>query len=554
VKRDLTNLNENKKRTIIAITSIIAISFLFVSPAFAAQQSLVAPTSSTTTYGQVTPGPGPELLPWGITPQTGGVPFCASVSLGTLLCYTPQILKTAYDFPTGLDGSGQTIVIVDAYGSPTVQSDLNTFDSTFGLPATTLTILCGPSWTGAKTDSCPPAFTPLTKHDAACGGVGGMVGWAEETTLDVTMAHSLAPGANIVLVVANNCFDNQLSAAESAVVQQSKYAGSIMSQSFGEADSLVGCKAYPCVHHESGTLNQANAVYSLAVQNHWTVLASSGDDGANEAFTETGFADTELTPSWPASNPFVLAVGGTQGNPYGGTGGAYLPPGAGGTLACAAGATCNTGLAIMNGGPTGCTTALRPGTPTDCFATGYGGEAAWNEANFFGVRTSTGGGVSKLYSLPSYQSGVPTSWTTVLGATVSSSGRLTPDVSFNSAILGGFLVPLGFLSCPSSSVCPGPDWGVFGGTSASSPAFAAIIALVNQKHGSPVGFINPAIYALAKSSSYTSAFHDITLGNNADCQTGCGEDGFLAQSGYDLTTGWGTPDVTNFVNLIQAYL
>ena len=90
----------------------------------------------------------------------GGVPFCSSASLGTILCYPPSYLKKAYDFPPtsgpgGLDGRGQTIVIVDAFGSPTIQSDLNTFDTTFGLPSTTVTILCGATWTGAATDNCP---------------------------------------------------------------------------------------------------------------------------------------------------------------------------------------------------------------------------------------------------------------------------------------------------------------------------------------------------------------------------------------------------------------
>jgi len=571
LKRDLKNLVENRKRTLIAIAATVAISFLFVSPVMANQPLKIPPSSSGTTYGEVTPGPGPVLLPRGVSPQTtGGVPFCDSVSLGSILCYNPAILKTAYDFPPtsgpgAVDGTGSTIVIVDAYGSPTIQSDLNTFDTTFGIPATTVTILCGPSWTGAKTDTCP-AFAPVTKHDTTCGGIGGITSWGEETTLDVTIAHALAPGAKIVLVVANNCFDNQLTAAELAVIQQPKYAGSIMTQSFGEADSLVGCKAYPCVHHESGTLNQADTAYRLAMQNHWTVLASSGDDGANEAISETSFADTELTPSWPATNPYVLAVGGTEGSPYGGPGGEFLPPAFGGTLtSCGAGDTCNTGLAIINGGVDGCANALRPGTPSSCYSTGYGGEEAWNEFCYpapiatcteitFGVRASTGGGVSKLYSLPSYQAALPSSWTTILGSTVYSTGRLNPDVSFNSAILGGFLVPLGFLPCPASSTCPGPDWGVFGGTSAASPAFAAVIALVNEVHGSPAGFINPAVYQLAESANYNKAFHDVTAGDNADCQTLCGEDGFSAASGYDLTTGWGSPDVAQFVTLIQPYL
>jgi subtilase family serine protease len=315
-----------------------------------------------------------------------------------------------------------------------------------------------------------------------------------------------------------------------------------MSQSFGEPDSLVGCRNFPCTHHEQGTLNQANTAYALAQKNHWTVLASSGDDGANEALSATGGADLELTPSWPASSPLVLAIGGTQGNPYGGDFGP--PPGRHGTFSCAAATNCNTGLEVINGGTSGCTTAFRPGVPSSCVPVGYGGEGAWNEFGSFGIRTSTGGGVSTQYSLPSYQSGLPSKWTTLLGGTVASSGRLNPDVSLNSAIHGGWLAFLGFLGL----------WAVFGGTSASSPAFAAIIALVNQKHGGPAGFINPAVYALAESGSYSSAFHDINSGENSDTAGFFGVDGFSAGTGYDLTTGWGTPNVANFVSLIQPYL
>jgi subtilase family serine protease len=536
----LKNLNENRIRNLIALAATFAISFLLVSPVVASQRQIPGVDPNATTYGQVTHGPAPQLL--SSPPQfVGGVPFCKSGSLGSILCYDAALLKSAYDFPTGLDGTGQTIVVVDAYGSPTIQSDLDKFDSTFGIPATTVTILCGPTWTGSKTDTCPP-FASVTRHDALCGGIGGIAGWAEETTLDVTIAHALAPGAHIVLVVANNCFDNQLSAAESAVVQQANYAGSIMTQSFGEADSLVGCHNLACTSREMGTFNQANNAFSLATQNHWTILASSGDDGANEALSQTGGAVVALTPSWPASSPLVLAVGGTEGNPYGGQYGA--PPGKGGTNTCPASIQCNTGLELINGGTNGCTTSPRPGFPSSCVPVGYGGEQVWNEFSVFGIRTSSGGGVSTLYALPSYQSSLPSSWTTLFGNTVVSSGRLNPDVSLNSAIQGGWLCYLGFLG----------RWAVFGGTSASSPAFAAIIALVNQDHGSPAGFINPAIYALAESPNYGSAFHDITLGENSDTAGAFGVDGFSAAPGYDLTTGWGTPDVANFVSLIQRYL
>jgi subtilase family serine protease len=103
-------------------------------------------------------------------------------------------------------------------------------------------------------------------------------------------------------------------------------------------------------------------------------------------------------------------------------------------------------------------------------------------------------------------------------------------------------------------------WGVFGGTSAASPAWAGIIAVVNQANGEPVGFVNQAIYDIFNSNSkghsnvnnLPNAFHDITQGNNADCLGQCGEDGFLSGPGYDLTTGWGTPNVAVLVSSLTG--
>src|SRR3989449_11041723 len=112
-------------------------------------------TDWTTVIGaisRVSVNPDGTLLPASFDPNApvGGVPFCFSRSLGTIICYPPSFLKTAYNFPSapgdhGLDGSGSTIVIVDAFGSPTIQSDLNLFDTTFGLSASMVKILCGPT-------------------------------------------------------------------------------------------------------------------------------------------------------------------------------------------------------------------------------------------------------------------------------------------------------------------------------------------------------------------------------------------------------------------------
>ena len=513
----------------ITTLSILALVTLFSLPTLATGVSAGVHLLS---HAQV--NPGLTLLDKSFSPSTGGLPFCSSGSLGSIICYTPSFLRTAYNVPPSLDGTGSTIVIVDAFGSPTAQSDLNTYDAAVGLPATSITILCGPTWSGAATDQCP-VFDPSLPIDQACGAVG----WWEETTLDLQMSHGIAPGANIVLVVSNDCQDTSFNAAEGAVVNNPTYNGAIMSQSFGEPDDLVGCLNFPCTQIDHSIRQTADGIYNLARRNGWTVIASSGDDGANEALSAVG--TIELTPSWPAANPLNLAAGGTQGNPYGGQYGA--PPGRGGSNSCPANTNCNTGLVIINGGATGCATAPRPGLPTSCTPVGYGGEATWNEFNVFGVRTASGGGVSPHYGLPSYQMHLLSKTvTTVLGATVPANGRLTPDISFNSAIDGGFLSYIGFLG----------RYGVFGGTSAASPALAGIVALANQAHGGSLGFITTAVYQLAESGSYSSTFHDITAGNNSDTAGQFGVDGFSAGTGYDLATGWGSPDVTNFIAGLNA--
>ena len=560
------NFGDKSKIRTALVSSTVLIPLLFISPVFATANGPVV--NSAPLLGAVSVHNVATLLDPKFDPLTGGVPFCLSLSRGSITCYPPSFLKKAYGFPptTGeerLDGSGQTVVIVDAFGSPTIQADLNLFDSTFGLPAATVTRLCGPTWTGASTDVCPVnaiADLSTAPNAALCGAVG----WAEETTLDVTMVHGLAPGAKILLVAANDCFDSSLTAAESAVASQHDLRGSIMSQSFGEPDDLVGCLTVnannQCTSTDPTIKANADKAYARATQNHWTIIASSGDDGANTNARVLGTG--ELTPSWPASSPLNLAAGGSQGSPYGGQYGP--PPGAGGSFSCAAHATCNTGLVIINGGATGCTTTFRPGTPSSCTPVGYGGESAWNEFNSFGLGTSTGGGVSALYDRPSYQNGLPDNFPTLLGSTVKADGRMTPDVSFNSAIMGGVLAPLSFLGPGGSSNPPFPQWAVFGGTSASAPAWAAIIALLNQANNRPVGFINPAIYAMMRShgdgnnrddsSNGSGAFHDITTGENSDTAGLFGLDGFQAGPGYDLTTGWGTPNVAQFLQDLPHFI
>jgi subtilase family serine protease len=406
------------------------------------------------------------------------IPFCQG---GGLVCYTPNFVRTAYNFPTGLTGTGQTILIVDAYGSPTIVSDLVTFDSLFGLPAP-------PSFQIVCPDGCPTSnLNPRTHnpHDE--------FGWAIETSLDVEWAHAMAPGANIVLVVAPSSSGDAINSVEAKVIPL--YPGSIMSQSFGIPEFLV--------HNNNAQVMQAHLNYIAAAKAGITVLASAGDSGASNGFSSANAL-------YPSSDPFVTAVGGTMGYPYL----SPFPP------SCTS-SSCSAGLATFDNS-TGLCPEARPTLVFTCPAVGYGGEQVWNEPRFF---AATGGAPSLLFGTPSYQSG--------LGLT----SRTTPDVSYNAAVNGGVLVvALGGLF-------------VVGGTSAGSPQWAAIFALVNQErvahHEVSIGFANPSLYSLGHSSKYSNDFHDIVIGNNELFGTTVG---FSATVGWDDASGWGTPNVSNLVN------
>jgi uncharacterized repeat protein (TIGR01451 family) len=159
----------------------------------------------------------------------------------------------------------------------------------------------------------------------------------------------------------------------------------------------------------------------------------------------------------------------------------------------------------------------------------YTSETAWN----WGDDEGTSGGVSTTYAIPTYQQGI--NMTANLGSTTM---RNIPDVA---------------LTADDVYVVYGNgSTGVFGGTSCAAPLWAGFMALVNQQAAmggrSPLGFINPAIYAIGKSNpNYTTLFHDVTTGNNFNSTS---PNKFPAVAGYDLCTGWGTPNGTNLINAL----
>ncbi|HEY4017574.1 MAG TPA: S53 family peptidase [Pseudonocardiaceae bacterium] len=199
-------------------------------------------------------------------------------------CYGPTQIRAAYGVDKlasqfHLDGAGQTIAIVDAFQSPTITSDLATFDSLFGLAAPKLNIIA------------PDGLTPFDPSNAV------EVSWAGEITLDVEYAHAIAPAATIDLVLAKSDNDADLIDAQRAVVSQG--LGDVLSQSFGEAEQCM----LPAIQQ------QAHQVFQQAVARHITVFASAGDQGAAQPTCDgSSFFKAASTP---ASDPNVTGVGGT---------------------------------------------------------------------------------------------------------------------------------------------------------------------------------------------------------------------------------------------------
>jgi subtilase family serine protease len=201
-------------------------------------------------------------------------------------CYQPAQIQNAYNITpllnSGINGSGRTIVIVDAYGSPTIASDLQTFDATMGLP--------DPNFTQITPAGSPP---PFDVNDA------NQFGWAVETTLDVEWAHVTAPDANIVLAVAASNNDTDILNTTKYVVDHN--VGDVISQSFGEAEACM----------DPTLLKEQHAVFAEAVSKGITLFASSGDSGASQPSCDPNSSAALFAASTPASDPNVTGVGGT---------------------------------------------------------------------------------------------------------------------------------------------------------------------------------------------------------------------------------------------------
>ncbi|MFB9835521.1 S53 family peptidase [Actinoallomurus acaciae] len=163
----------------------------------------------------------------------------------------------------------------------------------------------------------------------------------------------------------------------------------------------------------------------------------------------------------------------------------------------------------------------------------YIGETAWSVPSH---SQGTGGGFSHLFSRPDYQDGVS-------GTNV---GRAVPDVAADAAPSTGMAMVI------SGSDQRDTIFGA-GGTSASTPLWAALIALANQSAGHDLGFVNPVIYRIGHSAGHHGAFHDVTTGDNTVTVSDKTISGYRAAPGYDPVTGWGSPNARVLVPLLTRY-
>ncbi len=375
-----------------------------------------------------TPGGGPSAVYSGNTYGSG----IASVPPGAPQCgYDAADIQAMYGLNTvyvhGFAGTGQTIVIVDAFGSNTIVGDANVFSKLNQLP--TLNTAAGGNFQIVKPNG-------TAKCTATNGCIAG--NWQFETTLDVESAHSVAPAANILLVLAaDNSFTN-LDIANLWAIDN--LAGNVISNSFGLPE-IVFVDLAPSILVVENNLAETAAALGISQQ------VSTGDDGDNLAFDQAAFGIDATSPGFAASSPFTTAVGGTS---------TFL--GVDHTVKFQTGWGLNF-------------TRITGPNPNPPVVPPLG----------FGFNGGAGGGASTVFPKPAFQSSLPGDF------------RQTPDISMVADPQTG----LEIIVTPDSVQGHQKFVEVFGGTSLSAPLFSAMWALANQAAGGgPLGQAAALLYDL----------------------------------------------------------
>ena len=351
--------------------------------------------------------------------------------------FVPPQVAQVYNFPTAAPGTsggaGQTIGIIELGGGYNPADIASYFANTIGIAA--------PSVTDVTLDGGSNDPTNANSADA-------------EVLLDIEVAGSVAPGANIVVYFTTNT-DQGFQDAISTAIHDSVNNPSVISISWGGPESSWSQTA----------INSMDTTCQSAAALGISITVAAGDNGSSDG--ESGD-----NVDFPASSPHVLGCGGTA-------------------------LTANNGQRQA--------------------------EVVWNDQASGGG--ATGGGVSAVFSLPTWQAnaGVPSSGAKTAAGT---GGRGVPDVAGDASPETGY------------QILVDGQQEIVGGTSAVAPLWAGLIALLNQQLGSHVGFLNPKIYLLGE-----TPFFDVTSGNNG---------AFSAQTGWDACTGLGSPNGQLLLTSLQS--
>jgi subtilase family serine protease len=340
--------------------------------------------------------------------------------------YDAAEMQTAYGlnplYKKGLDGTGQTIVIVDAFGSPSIVADANLFSQLNGLPALT-----------------PSNFQILTPvGPVACAVVNGKCEADVETTLDVEWAHSIAPGANIVLVLSPDLSFTNIDLANLFAIQNQ--LGNVISNSFGISEIAL-------VDLLPSELVVENGIAEIAAALGISMNVSTGDEGDNLALNQADFGIDSVSVDANADSPFVTAVGGTS---------TFLDS--------------KNNIKLQTGWGLNETRIAEP-TPNPPTVPPLS----------LGFQFGAGGGTSVVYAKPKFQRSLRGKF------------RQVPDIAMNADPETGVEV----IISPDGNPNDGTEVTVVGGTSLSTPMFSGVWSIANQAAGGgPIGEAAPILYEL----------------------------------------------------------
>ncbi len=338
-----------------------------------------------------------------------------------ITAFYPAEIAKLYDFPADVTGQGQKIGIVEL-GGGFRQSDLDTYFAQAGVsnpPTVTVSSFAGGGANSPGTDPLDPANPDI------------------EVLLDIEVAGSVAPGAEIVLYFAKDASDQGFLDAMTAAIHDPQNALTAISVSWGGPEA-----GKTATGTDSGTTAQFQDNFDQALQSaaHLgiTVCVASGDSGSADSAASGTSSDSGAHVDFPASSPYALGCGGTRITAAGGV---------------------------------------------------ITSEVVWHS----GQNIGSGGGVSRFFPLPPYQANANVPPATNPAGPVM---RGVPDVAGNAASESGYRVLCDGQEFPDAAKqLPG-----IGGTSAVAPLWAGLVALLAQSLGAKLGWIHPQLYALAPST------------------------------------------------------